>query len=158
MAPANTRIVESARSIVERVAVSEGLEVVDVEWVGSGKRGVLRIFIDKPSGVTHADCETVSKQVSTIFDMEDVSPGDAYTLEVSSPGLDRKLVKPSDYERFRGKKAVIKLLAPQQGRGQFSGRLAGLEEDGHVLLEAQGGETLRFALRDIRTARLVVEL
>jgi ribosome maturation factor RimP len=158
MAPANKPIVEQARSIAERVAASEGLEVVDVEWRGGGGRGVLRIFLDKPGGVTHADCEAVSKQVSTILDIEDVVPGGAYTLEVSSPGLDRKLVKPGDFERFRGKKATIRLLVPREGRGQFTGRLAGLAADDQALLETDAGETLRFALKDIRTARLVVEL
>lgn len=157
MAPANEKIVGRARSIAERVAGSEGLEIVDVEWHGGGRRGVLRIFLDKPEGVTHADCETVSKQVSTILDVEDVVPGGAYSLEVSSPGLDRKLVKPRDYERFRGKKATIKLHAPRDGRGQFTGRLAGLEND-QALLEVAGGDTERFALDEIRTARLVVEL
>jgi ribosome maturation factor RimP len=157
MAIANARIVDHARSIAERVAASDGLEVVDVEWLGGGRRGVLRIFLDKPGGITHADCETVSKQVSTILDIEDVVEGGAYTLEVSSPGLDRKLVKPADYERFRGKKASIRLLVPLEGRGQFTGRLAGLD-GGEALLEVAGGKTLRFALQNIRTARLAVEL
>jgi ribosome maturation factor RimP len=157
MAERNTRIVDHARAIAERVASSEGLEVVDVEWSGGGRRGALRLFIDKPGGVTLDDCETVSKQVSTILDVEDVVPGGAYTLEVSSPGLDRKLVRPADYERFRGKKATIKLLHPRDGRGQFTGRLAGLEGD-QTLLETPEGETIRFALKDIRTTRLVVEL
>lgn len=158
MTAANARIVDHARGIAERVAESEGMEVVDVEWHGGGRRGLLRIFIDKPGGVTHADCETVSKQVSTILDVEDVVPDGAYSLEVSSPGLDRKLVKAADYERFRGKKATIKLQIPREGRAQFSGRLAGLEAGDQALLETAGGEILRFALKDIRTARLVVEL
>lgn len=157
MAASNARIVDQARSIAERVAESEGLEVVDVEWRGGGRRGLLRIFIDKPGGVTHGDCETVSKQVSTILDVEDVVPGGAYSLEVSSPGLDRKLVKPADYERFRGKRATIKLLTPRDGRAQFTGRLAGLEGN-DALLEVAGGQTERFPIQDIRTARLVVEL
>jgi ribosome maturation factor RimP len=157
MAPANARIVDQARSIAERVAGSEGLEVVDVEWRGGGRHGVLRVFIDKPEGISLADCEAVSKQMSTILDVEDVVPGGRYSLEVSSPGLDRKLVKPGDYERFRGKKATIKLLAPREGRGQFTGRLAGLD-GAEALLETADGNTERFPLQDIRTARLVVEL
>jgi ribosome maturation factor RimP len=158
MTPANARIVDHARAIAERVADSEGMEVVDVEWHGGGRKGLLRIFIDKPGGITHADCETVSKQVSTILDVEDVVPDAAYALEVSSPGLDRKLVKPADYERFRGKKATIRLQIPRDGRSQFTGRIAGLGGNEEALLETTGGETLRFALKDIRTARLVVEL
>ncbi len=157
MARENERVVEKTIAIAQRVAASEGLEVVDVEWAGSGRRGVLRIYIDKPGGITHAHCETVSKQVSTILDVEDVVPGGAYSLEVSSPGLDRKLVRPADYERFKGSKANVKLLAPRAGRKQFTGRLGGLQGD-EILLELAEGETTRIALEDIRTARLVVEL
>src|SRR5512142_3138695 len=93
---------DQIRRIVERVAADQRLEVVDVEFRGGGKARMLRIFIDKPEGVTHADCEAVSREVSTILDVEDAVPGGSYTLEVSSPGLDRKLSKPADFERFVG--------------------------------------------------------
>src|SRR6516162_10627477 len=90
------------REIVDRVAGSSGLEVVDVELRGGGKARMLRIFIDKPTGVTHEDCANLSREVSTILDVEDAVPGGAYVLEVSSPGLDRKLFRPGDFERFQG--------------------------------------------------------
>jgi ribosome maturation factor RimP len=92
--------------IARRVADSEGLEVVEVQVLGGGSQRLVRIFIDKPAGVSHADCELVSQQVGAILDVEDVIPGH-YTLEVSSPGVERKLAKPKDFERFLGKKAKV---------------------------------------------------
>ena len=158
MAPATKDIGEKVRAIADRVAASEGLEVVEVEWHAGGRGGTLRVFIDKPDGVTHADCETVSRQVSTILDVEDVVPGGRYDLEVSSPGLDRKLLKREDYERFAGKKAKVKFLDEVDGRKQVSGKLAGFDPEGRVLLELSGGESLRFGLDEVALARLVVEI
>src|ERR1700720_2834366 len=94
--------IERVREIAERVAASSGLEVVEVELRGGGKARMLRIVIDKPSGVTNKDCANLSRDVGPILDVEDVVPGSSYTLEVSSPGLDRKLTRPADYERFAG--------------------------------------------------------
>ena len=102
------------REAAERVARSEGLEVFDVEWK-VGKQRLLRVYLDRlpgPAnpenlGVTHADCQRVSEQLSVILDVEDLVPGPSYVLEMSSPGLDRKLVKPADYERFAGRLAKI---------------------------------------------------
>ena len=93
---------DKVREIAQRVADSSGLELVDVDLRGGGKARMLRIFIDKPEGVTHEDCSNFSREVGTIFDVEDAVPGGAYTLEVSSPGLDRKLLKPADWIRFQG--------------------------------------------------------
>ena len=148
-------VVEKVTEIAERVAASEGLEVVEVEWKGGGNNRLLRIFIDKPGGVSHADCETVSQQVGTILDVEDVIAA-RYTLEVSSPGLDRKLLKPADYQRFVGKKAKVRLRAPVDGRSSFVGRLAGFEE-GQASLDVEGGGRIRFAPEDVVSARLMVE-
>ncbi len=114
---------EQVRNIAERVAASSGLELVEIEFLGSGKARMLRIFIDKTGGVTHQDCENVSKEVSTILDMEDVVPGDSYLLEVSSPGLDRKLTKPADYERFKGSLIKVTTYEPVEGNRNFRGRL-----------------------------------
>src|SRR5919201_5264054 len=101
-------VASKIEEIAQRVAAPEGLEVVEVEVKGGGHR-LGRIAIDKPQGVTHADCELVSQQVGTILDVEDVVPGGRYTLEVSSPGLERKLLKAQDYQRFQGKKAIVTL-------------------------------------------------
>src|SRR5215472_2796364 len=120
--------------IAQRVGEPEGLEIVDVELLGAGRGRVLRIFIDRPQGVTHADCEFISQQVGTILDVEDVIPGDSYTLEVSSPGLERKLVSPKDFERFVGKKAKVTLREPVDNQRHWEGRLAGFSQ-GIVALE-----------------------
>ena len=93
---------DKIREIAERVAQSSGLELVDLELLGGGKARMLRVYIDKPGGVTHEDCANFSREAGTIFDVEDAVPGSQYTLEVSSPGLDRKLSKPEDFERFVG--------------------------------------------------------
>ncbi len=151
-----TGVVEKVKEIVERVASSEGMEVVDVEWKGGGHNRILRIYIDKPAGISHGDCENVSNQVGTILDVEDVIPGSSYTLEVSSPGLDRKLVKPADYQRFVGRKAKVTLLTPIDGRSHFTGRLADFEQ-GQVGLDVEGDGRIRFSPQDVKVARLVVE-
>ena len=98
-------------AIAERVAAPAGLEIVEVQLKGSGRNHLLRIYIDKPEGVTHADCELVSREVGAILDEEDPIPG-AYELEVSSPGLERKLGKWPDWQRFTGKKVLVVLKEP----------------------------------------------
>src|SRR3954453_16833429 len=100
-------VASKIEEIAQRVAASEGLELVEVEVKGGGEHGFVRISIDKPEGVSHGDCESVSQQVGTILDVEDVVPGGRYTLEVSSPGVERKLLNPQDFERFQGKKAKV---------------------------------------------------
>ena len=142
--------------IARRVAESEGLELVEVEVKGGGAQRLVRISIDKPAGVTHADCETVSLQVGTILDVEDVVPGGRYTLEVSSPGVERKLLKPGDYERFQGKKAKITLRDALSGRRTWEGTLAGLAE-GRVTLETAPGSSIQLPLDRIQKANLKFE-
>ena len=146
--------IEKIREAAERVARSEALEVVDVEWK-IGRQRFLRVYIDKPGGVCHSDCEAVSKQLSVILDLEDLVPGPRYTLEVSSPGLDRKLLKPADYERFAGRLARITLDAPVENSKFFEGRLAGYA-GGAVQIEVQG-RRMELPFAAIRKAHLVVE-
>src|SRR5207244_12368417 len=119
---------ERVREIAERVAASSGLEVVEVELRGGGKARMLRIVIDKPAGVTHEDCANLSREVGTILDVEDAVPGGSYRLEVSSPGLDRKLVRPADYERFTGSRVKWTTRNPVHGKGCFEGKLERLRE------------------------------
>src|SRR5713226_6835746 len=114
---------DQVHAIVERVAASSGLEVVEVELRGGGKSRMLRIFIDKPGGVRHEDCANLSREVSVIFDVEDAMPGGAYVLEVSSPGLDRKLSRPIDFERFQGSRVKLTTKEPVRGNRHFEGRL-----------------------------------
>ena len=115
--------IDHVRGIVERVAASLGVEVVELELRGGGKSRMLRIFIDKPAGVTHEDCATLSREVSTILDVEDAMPGGPYVLEVSSPGLDRKLSRAADFERFQGSRVKLTTKDPVNGNRHFEGRL-----------------------------------
>lgn len=148
-------VVSKIEEIAERVAASEGLEVVEVELKGSGGNRLLRISIDKPAGVTHGDCELVSQQVGTILDVEDVVPGH-YTLEVTSPGVERKLLKPSDYIRFQGKKAKIVLREPVESQRHWEGTLAGFE-DGTMALDTGTRGVRRFPLDQVERANLKFE-
>jgi ribosome maturation factor RimP len=118
---------DQVRAIVERVAASLGVEVVEIELRGGGKSRMLRIFIDKPEGVTHEDCANLSREVSTILDVEDAVPGGTYVLEVSSPGLDRKLFRPADFERFQGSRVKLTTKDPVHGNRHFEGRLEHFE-------------------------------
>src|SRR5437588_3586637 len=125
---------DKVREITERVAASSGLEVVDLELRGGGKSRMLRITIDKPAGVTHEDCANVSRELGTILDVEDAVPGGSYLLEVSSPGLDRKLSRPADYERFTGSRVKLTTYQPVNGNRHFEGRLESFR-DGRLTLE-----------------------
>ena len=154
---------EKVREAAERVAGSLGLEIFDVEWK-VGKDRLLRVYIDRlpgpqnPEGlgVTHKDCERVSEQLSVILDVEDLIPGPSYVLEVSSPGLDRKLIKPADYERFVGRLAKVWVTEPIENQNYFEGRLAGYA-DGTVKLSVRDRE-VAVPFSGIKKANLVVEL
>jgi ribosome maturation factor RimP len=143
-------------AIAERVARGEGLTLIDVELKGGRSNPLLRIYIDKPGGVSHADCALVSEQMSAILDVEDLFPG-SYLLEVSSPGLDRKLLKPREYAYFAGRRARVILREPVDDRKVFEGRLAGLE-DGRVKLDLDQQGVAEVELSNISKAKLLPEL
>ena|SRR3989441_12945467 len=143
------------RQLIQQVVESQGYELVETEFKGTGKSSLLRVFIDKPAGISHHDCELVSEQVGTVLDVEDLIPS-SYTLEVSSPGLDRKLVKEGDYARFEGKLARIQTRIPLNQQRVFRGRLQGLH-DGKVRLELRSGSTLDIPLDVIDEARLEID-
>ncbi|HEY1205899.1 MAG: ribosome maturation factor RimP [Bryobacteraceae bacterium] len=149
----NEAIVDRVTEIARRVAESEGLEVVEVQLLGGGSKRMLRITIDKPAGVSHADCELISQQVGTILDVEEVVPGSRYTLEVSSPGVERKLRGPADFERFLGRKAKVVLREPVEDRRHWEGILAGFAGD-VVTLEPSPGRTVRFSVQQVEKANL----
>lgn len=139
--------------IANRVGVSTGIEIVDVELLGGGGSRLLRIYIDKPEGVTHSDCQLISDQVGAILDAEDVIPGEGYQLEVSSPGVERKLKTLRDFERFTGQSAVVQLRTPVENRKKWEGVLGGIS--GNVIrLEASPGHVIQFALDDVVRANL----
>ena len=155
--------------IATRVAETHGVEVVEVDLRGGGKARTLRIVIDKPEGVTHEDCANVSREVSTILDVEDAVPGGSYTLEVSSPGLDRKLLGAKDYVRFTGSRIKLMTREPVNGNRHFEGRLEGFA-DGRLLLEvltekkkpkpghAHPGAKVEIELANVEKANLMPEI
>ena len=149
-------IVARVRAAAERVAESEGMEVVDVELHGTGARRLLRVYIDKPEGISHRDCEIISEQLSVILDVEDLVPGGSYTLEVSSPGVERKLVRPRDYERFVGRRIKVVLREPVGERRHWEGVLTAFHE-GIVTLEPRPGQRLQLPLAQIERANLKFE-
>jgi ribosome maturation factor RimP len=132
---------DRVREIAERVATSSGLEVLEVEFRGSGSARMLRVFLDKPNaaagdplaGVTHGDCADFSREFGTILDVEDAVSG-SYTLEVSSPGLDRKLTKASDFARFVGSRMKVMTKNPVNNNRHFEGRLEQFA-DGRLTLD-----------------------
>ena len=154
--------IEQVRAIAERVAASRGLEIWDIQSRREAAGHVVRVFIDRPGpaatpeeSVSIEDCEQVNREISTILDVEDPLPF-AYTLEVSSPGLDRPLRDASDYGRFAGRLAKVVVAEPVDNQKAFEGHLRGVE-DGDVLLEAANGRVHRLPYRLITRGRLEVE-
>lgn len=182
---------QKIREIAERVAGSHGLEITDLEFRGGGGKAgrMLRIFIERNAagrralqeqaaaltsvnvdwlaGVTHEDCATFSQEISTILDVEDVIPGGAYTLEVSSPGLDRKLARAADYERFVGSRVKLMTRDPIAGNRHFEGRLASFDGQ-RLLLQIVTGKkkgkpkgstnTVEIEFANVEKANLVPEI
>jgi ribosome maturation factor RimP len=170
--------VDRVRGIAERVAASSGLEVVEVEILGGGKARMLRVFLDKASagtdplaGVTHEDCANFSREFGTILDVEDVMPG-SYTLEVSSPGLDRKLIKAADFIRFTGSRLKLSTRQPVgvNNNRHFEGRLESFK-DGTLTLDLSvashksrkkmgtaAGEKIEIEFANVEKANLVPEI
>jgi len=145
---------EKLIGLVEPLLANLGYELVDLELsVGHGG-GLLRVYIDRESGVGIEDCERVSREVSALLDVHDPIPG-TYRLEVSTPGLDRVLRTPAHFERFAGQRAEIELAVPREGRRRFTGRLAQVGAAGIEL--SVDGTTVPLAFADIFRARLVPE-
>ena len=168
--------VERVRAIADRVAGSSGLEVIEVEFLGGGKARMVRVFLDKPAaghdpmaGVTHEDCANFSREFGTILDVEDVMPG-SYTLEVSSPGLDRKLVKAADFTRFTGSRLKLMTRQPVDNNRHFEGRLESFE-NGRLTLDLSvashksrkkmgdaAGKKIEIEFANVEKANLVPEI
>ncbi len=139
-------------NVVEPVVESLGYELVGVEYLSQGRDGLLRVYIDAENGIKVEDCQRVSHQLSGVLDVEDVIKGH-YSLEISSPGLDRPLFNAAQFERFAGSEAKLRLEAPLDGRRKFRGTLLGVE-DGEVRLRVDG-EEVRIPLVSIDKANLV---
>ncbi len=145
-------IQERVREIAERVAIDHGLELVHAEVAGPEGKPIVRIFIDKLDGVTHENCAEVSLHLGTILDVEDFIHS-TYTLEVSSPGLERGLYKRGDFERFAGNLAKIRANTPIGGQRNFRGRLLGIEAN-DVLFEDRTSGRVSIPLGAIAKANL----
>ena len=155
-------VVERVREAALRVAASYGLEIFDVKFRREASGMVLRVQIDRPGpaataeeSVSVEDCARVSRDLSALLDVEDTVPT-AYTLEVSSPGLDRPLRRIDDYRRFAGRRAKLVMRAPVDGQSFFRGRLGGVDE-GEVVIDADDGRRHRVPVGVITRANLEVE-
>jgi ribosome maturation factor RimP len=187
---------DEIRGLAERVAASHHLEIVDVEFGGGGKSRTLRVFLEKDaeyratlaeqvaagevqdlpkgvpvellSGVTHEDCASFATDFGTLLDVEDVVPGAEYTLEVSSPGLERKLSRAEDYVRFAGSLVKVKTFTPVKENRMWTGRLVGFE-DGVLTIDLNAAkqkgkakkaavETIAIELKNVEKANLVAEI
>jgi ribosome maturation factor RimP len=140
------------RKLIEPAVTAMGFELVGVEYI-RGKRGLLRVYIDHEDGISVDDCQSVSYQISGVLDVNDPIRGQ-YSLEVSSPGLDRPLFQARDFDRFAGHEVKLRLAVPLGGRRNFKGVLAGMK-DGRVVLQTDDDEELIVALEEIDQARLV---
>jgi ribosome maturation factor RimP len=144
------------RELAGGAAADRGLELVHAEVAGGPRTPIVRVFIDKPGGVTHEDCSEMSHHLGTVFDVEDFIPS-SYTLEVSSPGLERGLYKREDYERFAGHPAKVKSRAPVNGQRNFTGRIVGVEGDAVVFDDKTNGRVL-IPLADVAKANLEIDV
>ena len=151
-----TGVEQRIRELAERAAAEHGLELVHAEVGVLGRNAAVRLFIDKPGGVTHEDCATVSHHLGTLLDVEDFIHT-AYTLEVSSPGLERGLYKRADYERFAGHLAKLKAREPVNGQRNFRGRIGGLDGD-EVLFDDKTSGRVRVPFELIAKANLEIDV
>ena len=147
---------ERLREIAAQVTEKHGLELVHAELKGAGRDRAVRIFIDKPEGITHADCSLVSHEVGEILDAEDFIPT-AYNLEVSSPGLERELYSLRDFEKFAGSLAKIKTSAPVNGQKNFRGRIVKTEGE-EIFFEDKTAGAVSFPYSAVAKANLEFDL
>lgn len=147
---------ERINEIAQRVSEKNKLELVRAEIVGSAKQPTVRIFIDKPQGITHEDCTKVSHDLSAILDAEDFISS-AYTLEVSSPGLERELYNIKDFEKFAGSLAKVKTRTAINGQRNFIGRIKAVENNEIVFDDKTSGE-VRFSFEAVSKANLEIDI
>ena len=152
----NDSIETRVQELAERVAIDHGLELVHAEVAGPDNKPIVRVFIDKPHGVTHDDCSEVSTHLGTILDVEDFIHA-SYTLEVSSPGLERGLYKRADYERFAGSNVKMKTRQAINGQRNFRGLLLGVEGN-EVIFDDRTNGRVQIPLDLITKANLEVDV
>jgi ribosome maturation factor RimP len=140
----------------ERAALGTNIEIAEVQVRGAGNARLVRVYIDRPEGVTHGDCELVSERLSKLLDEEDIVPEGSYTLEVSSPGIERKLSKPRDFERVVGRRIWLAFQRPGESRASLEGKLAHFA-NGTLELEVAPGKPVQIPLEAVQKAKLKFE-
>ncbi|HHX18793.1 MAG TPA: ribosome maturation factor RimP [Clostridium sp.] len=148
------KIEEIATNLAEPVVKKNSFELVDVEFVKEGPNWYLRIYIDKPGGITIDDCKVVSEEVSDLLDKEDPIP-QSYFLEVSSPGLERPLKKDSDFEKFKGELVEVRLFKAINGKKIYAGELIGLI-DNKIVISQDSMETIEFEREKVSLVRRTI--
>lgn len=151
---AKQKIVEIVEKMLSPYILESGMELVDVEFVKEGGRWYLRIYIDKPGGVGVEDCRYISEKIDKLLDEKDPIP-QSYTLEVSSPGIERPLKKLSDYSRFTGMPVTVSTFVPIEGKKSFTGRIAATHGDS-IVFDIDGTE-LTIPFKQVASARLKAE-
>jgi ribosome maturation factor RimP len=149
----NLDLTDRITRLGEQAAHDAGIEIVEVQLRGSGKARLLRVYIDKPGGVTHGDCELISQRLGRLLDEGDLIPGDSYTLEVSSPGLERRLSSQRDFERVVGQKVKLSLKQPVSGQTRWEGNLQQVH-DGVLEIATSEGEPVQVPLSSVGKANL----
>jgi len=152
----NIEITNKLTELGEQSARGTNIEIVEVQLRGAGKARLLRVYIDKPGGVTHGDCELISQRLGKLLDDEDAVPGESYTLEVSSPGVDRKLTRARDFERVVGQKIRVSVREAIEGQMRFEGTLTGFA-DQTLEVEVVPGRSVRIPLSQVQKANLKFE-
>lgn len=151
-----TELLQRITELSEQAAMGSGIEIAEVQLRGAGSARLLRVYIDKPGGITHHDCEFISEKLGRLLDEEDAMPGDSYTLEVSSPGLERKLSKPRDFERVIGHKIRLSVREAIEGQTHFEGKLARLADQA-LEVEIAPGHSVHVPLQQVQKAKLKFE-
>jgi len=152
----NTVLTDHVTQLGERAAAGTPIEIAEVDIRGAGRSRLVRVYIDKPGGVTHGDCELISTKLGQLLDEEDAVPGASYTLEVSSPGIERRLNKPRDFERVVGQKIKLTTLQPVEGRTSLEGKLDQVA-NGSLEVELAPGHLVQIPLQQVRKANLKFE-
>ncbi|MBV8867411.1 MAG: ribosome maturation factor RimP [Acidobacteriaceae bacterium] len=157
MAPiGNNGALDRITQLSAEAASGTPIEIVEVQLRGAGKARLLRVYIEKQGGVTHEDCSLISERLGRLLDEEDAVPGGSYTLEVSSPGVDRNLSQPRDFERVVGKKIKVAVHQPIGGQTRFEGQLKELAR-GVLAIQTPSGELLHVPLEQVQKANLKFE-
>lgn len=153
----NKELMGKLNEIGEHAAQNTGIEIAEIQLRGAGRSRLLRVYIDKPGGVTHKDCEFISQRMSQLLDEQDAMPEEGYTLEVSSLGLDRKLSSPRDFQRVMGQKVSLTVREIPEGSAHFEGKLLHVNGD-KLQIELRNGEVQEVPLERLQKAKLKFEL